>query len=527
MLERAVGLDPDYAPAWTALGQRYLYESQYGRTVRRPRSFWSAPRRLRSAPSRSTRTYGGRGRSHPSADGTAATTTGPMRGPEISCAGGRKNGRAHFVLAYVLRYAGLLEEAMRECDAALAADPHNRSLRSCGNAFELSGKTERARAFYRLDAGSNWSRMYEGSTLLWEKKLDEAARAYAAAGEAGIAKLLLQRERPRSRSPRGESRSRRASGPRLRAAHFESADLSGRRVFPRQAFASSECRRGKLFRLPVDGRESLLRYDPQRPRVRGDPRQGDPKAEGVPRASGQSRDRSDRHSLPHPRRSSAAAAWASSTRPRTCKLGRRVALKFLPDELGQRPAGARAASSARPAPPPRSTTPTSARSTTSTSTTAGPSSRWSCSRARRCATGSGPGRCRSTTLLDLGDPDRRRPRGRARAGHRPPRHQAGQHLRHDARPGQAARLRPGQAARSRRGAAGDSRAADRDGRDEHLTSPGTAHRHRRLHVAGAGAGRGARRAHRPLLLRRRALRDGDGPAALRGQARRRSSSTRS
>ena len=51
MLERAVGLDPDYAPAWTALGQRYLYESQYGRTGRRPRNSFSAPRPRRSAPS--------------------------------------------------------------------------------------------------------------------------------------------------------------------------------------------------------------------------------------------------------------------------------------------------------------------------------------------------------------------------------------------------------------------------------------------------------------------------------------------
>ena len=39
-------------------------------------------------------------------------------------------------------------------------------------------------------------------------------------------------------------------------------------------------------------------------------------------------------------------------------------------------------------------------------------------------------------------------------------------------------------------------------------------RHRRLHVARAGARQGTRRAHRSVLLRRRALRDGHGPAAL-------------
>ena len=29
MLERAVGLDPTYAPAWEALGFRYYYDSTY------------------------------------------------------------------------------------------------------------------------------------------------------------------------------------------------------------------------------------------------------------------------------------------------------------------------------------------------------------------------------------------------------------------------------------------------------------------------------------------------------------------
>ena len=30
MLERAVGLDPSYAPAWTALVERYYFDGQYG-----------------------------------------------------------------------------------------------------------------------------------------------------------------------------------------------------------------------------------------------------------------------------------------------------------------------------------------------------------------------------------------------------------------------------------------------------------------------------------------------------------------
>jgi eukaryotic-like serine/threonine-protein kinase len=192
MLERAVGLDPDYAPAWTALGQRYLWESQYGLDRSKAAEFLqrattAQERALALDPNLSEAEVGliilrtGQGDD----EGAYARARDLVRRRP-------QNARAHFALSYVLRYAGLLEEATRECDAALAADPHNRTLRSCGNAFRQSGNTERARAFYRLDAGSNWSRRYEAATFLWEKKLAEAARAYAAAGEAGIAQILLR-----------------------------------------------------------------------------------------------------------------------------------------------------------------------------------------------------------------------------------------------------------------------------------------------------------------------------------------------
>ena len=51
----------------------------------------------------------------------------------------------------------------------------------------------------------------------------------------------------------------------------------------------------------------------------------------------------------------------------------------------------------------------------------------------------------------------------------------------------------------------------------HLTQAGVDAGDGGVHVAGAGAGRGARRAERPLLAGRGAVRDGDGPPPLRGQ----------
>ena len=73
-------------------------------------------------------------------------------------------------------------------------------------------------------------------------------------------------------------------------------------------------------------------------------------------------------------------------------------------------------------------------------------------------------RSRSAQLLDVGDPDRRRARVGARQGHRAPRHQAGEHLRQRARAGEDPRLRPGEdrrarAARSDAGAEGETRGA--------------------------------------------------------------------
>ena len=66
------------------------------------------------------------------------------------------------------------------------------------------------------------------------------------------------------------------------------------------------------------------------------------------------------------------------------------------------------------------------------------------------------------------------------------------------------------ARQAERGIAGRRRRRDADRRASTSTSPGIGARHGGLHVAGAGARQRARRAHRSVLVRRRALRDGDG-----------------
>lgn len=79
-------------------------------------------------------------------------------------------------MSYVFRYAGLLEDSARECEAALKLDPSNYGFRSCGLAYMWLGKYDRARDFIRLDAGSEWSAGTTSDVLLREGKFEEALR---------------------------------------------------------------------------------------------------------------------------------------------------------------------------------------------------------------------------------------------------------------------------------------------------------------------------------------------------------------
>ena len=117
-------------------------------------------------------------------------------------------------------------------------------------------------------------------------------------------------------------------------------------------------------------------------------------------------------------------------------------------------------------------------------------------------------------LLDLGDPDRRRARIGARQGHRPSRHQAREHLRQRARPGEDPRLRAGQdrATPARQAVRGHRWRRPRSARrsDDGRHDDG----HRLLHVARAGPRPAHRRAHGSVLPRHGDLPDGDRVAAV-------------
>ena len=111
-----------------------------------------------------------------------------------------------------------------------------------------------------------------------------------------------------------------------------------------------------------------------------------------------------------------------------------------------------------------------------------------------------------------GDRDCRRTGCGARGRDHPPRHQAGQHLRHQARTRQDSGFRVGEgdaADRANRAAKRKSVGQTTVTLEEHLTSPGRYRGDGGLHVAGAGAGEGTGCAHGLVLVRSGAVRDGD------------------
>jgi hypothetical protein len=154
MVERAVGLDPNYAPAWEALGVRYYYDSAYsnGGEAMYQRSNAALERALALDPNfipAAGQLITNRVERGELAKAYVDAKTLVTRHPE--------NAQAHFTLAYVARYGGATEESAHECDVALSLDPGNFGLRSCAFTFEQLGNYSRSMDFLQLDAGSVWA----------------------------------------------------------------------------------------------------------------------------------------------------------------------------------------------------------------------------------------------------------------------------------------------------------------------------------------------------------------------------------
>jgi serine/threonine protein kinase/tetratricopeptide (TPR) repeat protein len=181
VLEHVVGVDPGYAPAWEALGLRYYYDSYYGgggekmfqqSNMAFEKATGLDPNRVGAASHLITNRVerGELGRAYD------AATDLVRRRPQ--------SAYAHFALSYVLRYAGMQEQATQECNTARQLDPGNFDFRSCAWAFLELGKTDRAMDFVQLDAGSEWSAWVKPYVYLTAGNLAQAREAVKSVAKA-------------------------------------------------------------------------------------------------------------------------------------------------------------------------------------------------------------------------------------------------------------------------------------------------------------------------------------------------------
>ncbi len=171
-LERSVGLDPTFAPAWSALGERYHYDEEYGSGANRgnaSRSYNALQRALALDPKLLIAEQ-----QLVLQDTEGGNIAQAYRQAKAMVEKHPESGEAHFGLSYVLRYASLTKEAQQECELALRLDPGNFHFRSCATVFMDSGDPQRAQDFLNLDPGSEWSNNIAAHVLFSRGRADDA-----------------------------------------------------------------------------------------------------------------------------------------------------------------------------------------------------------------------------------------------------------------------------------------------------------------------------------------------------------------
>jgi eukaryotic-like serine/threonine-protein kinase len=173
LLEAAVKLDDSYAPAWDALGNRYYYDAAYsnGGDIAYQRSNEALERAIKLDPNL--------------VDAASSLTTDRVAWGELDKAADAEalvkrrpdSAEAHFTVAYVYRYAGLLEAAAQECETARSLDRGNYNLRSCAFALMELGRTSEASEYLKLDPGSDFARNLAPAILLRQGRIAEAKSA--------------------------------------------------------------------------------------------------------------------------------------------------------------------------------------------------------------------------------------------------------------------------------------------------------------------------------------------------------------
>lgn len=150
-LNEAVSEDPGYAPAWVELGWRYYLDAEYsdGGEKAYKASTEASARAAALDPNGTANSIAIKVEHGDLEEGYDEARGLVSRRPDAPA--------AHFQMAYVYRYAGLLDEAARECNVALTIDPGYFLFRSCSKVFMYKGDYARGQVFLDLDGNSGWS----------------------------------------------------------------------------------------------------------------------------------------------------------------------------------------------------------------------------------------------------------------------------------------------------------------------------------------------------------------------------------
>jgi TolB-like protein/DNA-binding winged helix-turn-helix (wHTH) protein len=181
MLQKSVSLDSGYAPAWSQLGWRYYVDYHYGSggEAAREKSLEASQRESKLDPNTPPRSTTMRAEQGDLTGAYDQAVEFVRRRPDFSI--------AHFWMGYVLRYAGLVDEAGKECDAGLAIDPGFNVFRSCATAFILAGNYAHAQKYINVDSSSGFAALSRMDIALRTGDKDAVLTEANAALKAGYA----------------------------------------------------------------------------------------------------------------------------------------------------------------------------------------------------------------------------------------------------------------------------------------------------------------------------------------------------
>ena len=181
MLQRSVELDPSYAPAWASLESWIGVDAWFGNGGKEAFARWTeiADKVILLDPEnvvfRADKLYFlslvhyGSPDAMPRGEAYAEFQKLLRRRPD--------SARLHFLLSWMLRDTGMLEESARECEASVLIDAQDAGARSCGVTFMLRGDYPRAMDYLRLDPNSEVSRAVSIDVLVRQGKVDEAIQS--------------------------------------------------------------------------------------------------------------------------------------------------------------------------------------------------------------------------------------------------------------------------------------------------------------------------------------------------------------